>query len=66
MEYYDRIIDSIAKKNVGVSEVIGHICRVIIMINFRLYCKELNLHKAKPIILNIYLKHLIGICNFLK
>ena len=28
MEYYDKVIDSIAKKGYGVAEVIGNLCRV--------------------------------------
>jgi len=29
VDYYDRIIDSISKKTVGVSEVLGHLCKVL-------------------------------------
>jgi hypothetical protein len=28
LEYYDKVIDSIAKKGYGVAEVIGNLCRV--------------------------------------
>lgn len=29
LEYYDRIVESIAKKGAGVAEVVGHLCRVL-------------------------------------
>ena len=28
LEYYERLIESISKKPVGVSDVIGHLCKV--------------------------------------
>jgi hypothetical protein len=32
LEYYDRIIESLAKKSLGVADVIAHLCRVTIIL----------------------------------